>query len=108
MVDRLTVTVTDRDVGESKANDCMRCALARAVSRAVRQPVWIDARGNVWIDPGWQTITTPANPPDYRPATGLAAMFIDWFDENAETESPVDYAEPFPLTLEFVAAGGAA
>ena len=108
MADRLTVTVTEDDINEGLIDECTLCPIALAISRET-------GVSNVWVGPGavvymgWVE-DEPIGYADYFPTDERASEFIEWFDceydEREEFYTP--YAEPFPLTLEFVAAGGAA
>ena len=81
MADRLTVTVTEKDVDKGIGQDCKRCATALAFNRVNRKAhAFIDAVGEVFL--GWDGGgCVPAA--DYVPADARVVKFIKWFD-NAE------------------------
>lgn len=110
MADRLIVTVTADDVDQGLAADCMLCALALAFMRETGvAAVWVDDSGRAYMGQADEDSLLLA---DYRPADERAAGFIQWFDEADLDPDTGELAGPGcefqPLTLEFVAAGGAA
>ena len=111
MADRLIVTVTADDVAEGLAADCTLCPIALAIKRETGvAAVWVTGQGAICL--GWDGDPPQLFESDYLPADERAADFIEWFDEADLDPDTGELAGPGaefqPLTLEFVAAGGAA
>ena len=114
MADRLTVTVTEDDVAQGLAGDCTLCPISLAIMRETGvAAMWVAGDGVVFIGIDDEAMAlVPDYSPDYSPADERVANFIEWFDAadlDPDTGELSRLGCEFqPLTLEFVAAGGAA